>query len=111
MLPVFEGKDMTAQRKALTKILIEKTAPDDKRDLFLWDSRVPGFGVRLVSKVPVFSVRSRSIFPIGTHQNVEDDPGQDPAGAGSRAAAASIARHIAARLLAAVVRPPIANSL
>ena len=40
-------KHMAAQRKALTKLVIEKAPPVDKRDVFLWDSRVPGFGVSL----------------------------------------------------------------
>ncbi len=53
---------MAAQRKALTKLLIEKTAPDDKRDVFLWDSRVPGFGVRLYppgKRMYVFQYRTK----------------------------------------------------
>jgi integrase len=53
---------MAAARKALTKLLIEKTPPDDKRDVFLWDSRVPGFGVRLYpsgKRMYVFQYRTK----------------------------------------------------
>jgi integrase len=56
------NKHMAAQRKALTKLLIEKTPPNEKRDVFLWDSRVPGFGVRLYpsgKRMYVFQYRSK----------------------------------------------------
>jgi integrase len=38
---------MAATRKPLTKSLVEGTAPDAKRDFFLWDTKVSGFGVRI----------------------------------------------------------------
>ena len=37
---------MAAQR-ALTKLIVEKIVPEPGRDLFVWDTRVPGFGVRI----------------------------------------------------------------
>ena len=53
---------MAAQRKALTKLVIEKAPPVDKRDVFLWDSRVPGFGVRFYpsgKRMYVFQYRTK----------------------------------------------------
>ena len=38
---------MAPQRKALTKLVVERTEPDPTRDVFVWDSKVPGFGVRI----------------------------------------------------------------
>ena len=38
---------MVKQRNALTKIAVEKAHPEPGRQLFLWDSKVPGFGVRI----------------------------------------------------------------
>jgi len=38
---------MAEQRKALTKIVVEKARPEPGSQLFLWDSKVPGFGVRI----------------------------------------------------------------
>jgi integrase len=52
---------MTAQR-ALTKLIVEKTAPEPGRDLFVWDSKVPGFGVRVYpsgKRMYVFQYRTR----------------------------------------------------
>jgi hypothetical protein len=52
---------MTAQR-ALTKLIVEKTAPEQGRDLFVWDSKVPGFGVRIYptgKRMYVFQYRTR----------------------------------------------------
>jgi len=31
----------------LTKTVVEKAAPDPRRDVFIWDSALPGFGVRI----------------------------------------------------------------
>src|SRR5215472_5191586 len=62
LLPDFEVKHMAAQR-ALTKQIIEKTLPDPGRDLFVWDSKVPGFGVRIyptAKRMYVFQYRTRS---------------------------------------------------
>jgi integrase len=61
LLPDFEGKHMAAQR-ALTKQIVEKTAPEPRRDLFIWDSRVPGFGVRIYptgKRMYVFQYRTK----------------------------------------------------
>jgi integrase len=57
--------DMAVARKALTKLLIEKTPLDRERarDIFLWDSRVPGFGVRIYptgKRMYVFQYRTIS---------------------------------------------------
>ena len=52
---------MTAQR-ALTKLIVEKTGPEPGRDLFVWDSKVPGFGVRVYpsgKRMYVFQYRTR----------------------------------------------------
>jgi integrase len=52
---------MTAQR-ALTKQVVEKMAPEPGRDLFVWDSKVPGFGVRIYpsgKRMYVFQYRTR----------------------------------------------------
>jgi integrase len=38
---------MPATRRPLTKLLVERTAPHPRGDLFLWDSKVPGFGARI----------------------------------------------------------------
>jgi integrase len=38
---------MPAPRQPLTKLLVQRTSPHSSRDRFLWDSRVPGFGVRI----------------------------------------------------------------
>jgi hypothetical protein len=43
---------MTAQR-ALTKLIVEKTVSEPGRDLFVWDSKVPGFGVRVYPREKV----------------------------------------------------------
>ena len=52
---------MAAQR-ALTKLVVEKIVPEPGRDLFVWDSRVPGFGVRIYpsgKRMYVFQYRSK----------------------------------------------------
>lgn len=36
-----------AEKRALTKLIVEKTAPGGKDDVFVWDTKVPGFGVRI----------------------------------------------------------------
>jgi integrase len=41
-----EIEHMAAQRP-LTKLIVERTEPGTDRDIFLWDSKVPGFGVRI----------------------------------------------------------------
>jgi integrase len=61
LLPDFEGEDMAAQR-ALTKQIVEKTPTETARDLFVWDSKVPGFGVRIYptgKRIYVFQYRTR----------------------------------------------------
>lgn len=40
---------MVEQRKPLTKLLVEKAPPQPGRDVFLWDTKVPGFGARIYS--------------------------------------------------------------
>jgi integrase len=53
---------MAAQR-ALTKQVVEKTAPEPGRDLFMWDSKVHGFGVRVYpsgKRMYVFQYRSKA---------------------------------------------------
>jgi len=52
---------MTAQR-ALTKLMVERTEPELGRDLFVWDSKVPGFGVRIYpsgKRLYVFQYRTK----------------------------------------------------
>jgi len=52
---------MAAQR-ALTKLIVEKIVPEPGRDLFVWDTRVPGFGVRIYpsgKRMYVFQYRTR----------------------------------------------------
>jgi integrase len=61
MLPDLESKHMAAQR-ALTKLIVEKPSPETGRDLFIWDSKVPGFGVRVYpsgKRMYVFQYRTR----------------------------------------------------
>jgi Arm DNA-binding domain len=51
-----------AAHRALTKLTVEKTAPEDRRDVFVWDSKVPGFGVRVYpsgKRMYVFQYRTR----------------------------------------------------
>jgi integrase len=53
---------MAAQR-ALTKLVVERTTPEPGRDRFLWDSRVPGFGVRVYpsgKRMYVFQYRTKA---------------------------------------------------
>jgi integrase len=53
---------MAAQQKALTKLIVERAAPEPERDLFLWDSKVPGFGVRVYpsgKRMYVFQYRTK----------------------------------------------------
>jgi hypothetical protein len=62
MLPDLESKQMAAQR-ALTKLSVEKIALEPRRELFVWDSRVPGFGVRVYptgKRMYVFQYRTRA---------------------------------------------------
>jgi hypothetical protein len=52
---------MAAQR-SLTKLMVERIAPERGRDLFVWDSKVPGFGVRVYpsgKRMYVFQYRSK----------------------------------------------------
>jgi hypothetical protein len=65
---------MTEQRRSLTKLLIEKTSPHPSRDVFLWDTKVPGFGVRIYSsgrRMYVFqhrvNARQQRRIKIGLH--------------------------------------------
>jgi integrase len=56
-----ESENMAAQR-ALTKLIVERIAPEQGRDLFVWDNRVPGFGVRVYpsgKRMYVFQYRSK----------------------------------------------------
>jgi len=53
---------MAAQR-ALTKLVVERTTPEPGRVLFLWDSKVPGFGVRVYpfgKRMYVFQYRTKA---------------------------------------------------
>ena len=43
VLPVDNGLAMPK----LTKTVVEKATPDAKKDVFIWDSALPGFGVRI----------------------------------------------------------------
>jgi len=45
LLPDLESERMA--ERALTKLIVEKIAPETGRDLFVWDSKVPGFGLRV----------------------------------------------------------------
>src|SRR5215469_8817743 len=38
---------MSEQPRALTRTMVEKTPRDPGRDVFLWDTKVPGFGLRI----------------------------------------------------------------
>jgi integrase len=61
MLPDLEVKHMAAQR-ALTKLTVEKIVAEPGRDLFAWDSKVPGLGVRAYpsgKRMYVFQYRTR----------------------------------------------------
>jgi integrase len=54
---------MAALRKALTKLIIERVEADPARDVFLWDGRVPGFGVRIYptgKRMYVFQYRTKA---------------------------------------------------
>jgi integrase len=54
---------MAAQRKALTKLVIERTEPVPTHDRFVWDSKVPGFGVRVYptgKRMYVFQYRTKA---------------------------------------------------
>jgi integrase len=51
-----------AVQRALTKQVVEKTPPEPGRDVFMWDSKVPGFGVRVYpsgKRMYVFQYRSK----------------------------------------------------
>jgi integrase len=51
-----------AAQKSLTKLVVERTPPEPARDLFLWDSKVPGFGVRVYpsgKRMYVFQYRTK----------------------------------------------------
>ena len=44
------GRDIMAQRRKLTETAITRAmVPSGKRQLFLWDSQVTGFGVRILT--------------------------------------------------------------
>jgi integrase len=52
-----------AAQKALTKLVVERKAPEPGRDFFLWDSKVPGFGVRVYAsgkRMYVFQYRTKT---------------------------------------------------
>ena len=54
---------MAPLRRTLTKLVVERTALDPKRDLFVWDSKVPAFGVRIYpsgKRVYVFQYRTKA---------------------------------------------------
>ena len=54
---------MAGQQKALTKLVVERTEPDPARDRFFWDSKVPGFGVRIYptgKRMYVFQYRTKA---------------------------------------------------
>ena len=54
---------MAGQRKALTKLVVEKAEPDPARDRFVWDSKIPGFGVRVYptgKRMYVFQYRTKA---------------------------------------------------
>src|SRR5215472_15744432 len=64
---------MAAQR-ALTKLIVERITPEPGRDLFVWDTKVPGFGVRLYpsgKRMYVLQYRTKGRqqrrFAIGLH--------------------------------------------
>jgi integrase len=80
-----ECEHMAAQR-ALTKQIVEKAAPEPGRDLFIWDSKVPGFGVRIYpsgKRVYVFQYRSKAgkqrRAAIGLHGPFTVDKARDAA--------------------------------
>ena len=52
-----------AVRRALTKLVVERTTPEPARDLFVWDSKVPGFGVRVYpsgKRMYIFQYRTKA---------------------------------------------------
>jgi integrase len=54
---------MSEQRQSLTKLLVERTAPQPSRDVFLWDSKLPGFGARIYpsgKRMYVFQYRTKA---------------------------------------------------
>ncbi len=53
---------MTEPRRALTRTIVEKTAANPERDTFLWDARLPGFGLRIYpsgARQYIFQYRTR----------------------------------------------------
>ena len=72
--------------RALTKLIVEKIAPETGRDLFVWDSKVPGFGLRVYpsgKRMYVFQYRSRGgkqrRVKIGLHGPLTVDKARDVA--------------------------------
>jgi integrase len=63
MLPTAGDTDMAEQRKALTKRVVEAICPCPERQLFLWDAKVPGFGLRILPsgrRSYIFQYRTKS---------------------------------------------------
>jgi Arm domain-containing DNA-binding protein/integrase-like protein len=76
---------MAAQR-ALTKLIVEKITPEPGRDLFVWDTKVPGFGARIYpsgKRMYVFQYRTRGgqqrRVAIGLHGPVTVEKARDAA--------------------------------
>src|SRR3984893_16012661 len=87
LLPDFEDRDMQATRKALTKLLVERTTPNPERDVFLWVTKVPGFGVRVYptgKRMYVFQYRTKARqqrrVAIGLHGPLTIDKAREIAG-------------------------------
>src|SRR5438445_6337439 len=60
---ISEVKDMAERKRALTRLMVERLPPDPRRDLFLWESKVPGFGVRVYpsgKRMYVFQYRTKA---------------------------------------------------
>jgi integrase len=54
---------MSEPRRSLTKLLVERTAPQPSRDVFLWDSKLPGFGARIYpsgKRMYIFQYRTKA---------------------------------------------------
>ena len=78
---------MAAQRKPLTKLMVERTELDPTRDRFVWDSKVPGFGVRIYrsgKRMYIFQYRTKARkqgrIVIGLHGPLTIDAAREAAG-------------------------------